>query len=248
MSSEVSFWKRVGSAFRAGGPLMACENSEVSPLAVAPAGDRPGGGNGWRSGGFRLPWVGRRQSLRQLDERYRQMLELADAIRDHFERQDERARELTAGVERLGCTLEQLAEAQRAESRCIASIAARMDEASRHTAGLSATLLELPAALQAQAEAVHAVARQMEASRASDLELVGSLQQFSRAADALRDSGAAQIDTLRGLHQAGEAQHECVAAFVRQQTRLLLIIALVVTVVGLGALCALAIVVRMIFQ
>jgi hypothetical protein len=254
MSSGISFWKRVGSSFRAkeirtdqtngdgDGPLQSVE--PVSPIR-----HRAGGsGNGSSSVSSLLPWVRRRKTLDRLDERYQRVLELMGAMRDHFERQDHRAEELAVGVGRLGNTLEQLAGTQRVQSESVASIANRVDEATRHSIGLSTMLRELPASLQAQAEAVRAVARQMETTRAADAQLAGSLRQFGEAADALRDAGSAQVETLQRLHHTGRDQQESLRGFVRQQTRLLLIIAIVVAVLGLGTMASLATAVHMVFN
>ncbi|MFQ5806279.1 MAG: hypothetical protein ACE5I3_07510 [Phycisphaerae bacterium] len=251
MSSGISFWKRVGSAFRARADRND-GNGYGAALAVEPADPaRENGGDtesGTSSVSSLLPWVRRGKSLRQLDERYQRVLELMDAIRVHFEKQDRRAAELTAGVDRVGRTLEQLAGMQRAQSECVASVAARVNDAAKYSAGLSTVLLEMPASLQAQAEAVRAVARQMEAARAADGQLVSSLRQFSQAADSLRDAGTVQVETLQRLHDAGEHQKESLQTFVRQQTRLLLIITIIVAVLGLGAVAASVVVVRMVFN
>jgi hypothetical protein len=195
-----------------------------------------------------LPWVRRQKSLDRLDERYQRVLELLDLMRLHFERQDQRAVELAAGVERVGSTLEQLAGTQRTQGECLASIVGRVEDAARASKGLSSMLAEVPASLQAQAEAVRTVARQMEASRATDAELVGSLQQFSHAADSLRNAGTVQTETLQRLHDTGERQTASLQAFVRQQTRLLLLITGIVVVFGLGAIGTLSVVVHRIFN
>jgi chromosome segregation ATPase len=247
MSSGISFWKRVGSAFRASPDR---GNGDGVVVAVEPAREDNGAaGNGASSSvASLLPWVRRNRSLQQLDERYQRVVELLDTMRDHFERQDQRAEELTAGVGRLGNTLEQLVVTQRTQSDCIASIATRTDEAVRHSSGLVTMLHEMPASLQAQAEAVRSVARQMEANREADAQLVSSLRQFGQAADSLRDAGAAQTQTLQRLHTSGAKQEESLQTFVRSQTRLLLIITIIVAVLGLGSVAALSTVVHMVFN
>ncbi|MBU0616104.1 MAG: hypothetical protein KKI02_00135 [Planctomycetes bacterium] len=195
-----------------------------------------------------LPWVRRRSAIERLDERYQRVLELIDAMRDHFEAQDCRAAEVTAGLERMGGTLDRLADTQQVQCEGIASIATRVNDAARSSAGLATMLAEMPASLQAQAQAVHAVARQMEATRAADAELTSSLQQFSHAADSLRDAGTAQVVSLQRLHETSRGQKESLQVFVRQQSRLLLIITIVVMVLGLGSIGALAAVVHMLFR
>jgi chromosome segregation ATPase len=195
-----------------------------------------------------LPWVRRRQAIERLDERYQRVIELIDAMRGHFDAQDRRAAEVSAGLERMGGTLDRLADTQQAQCEGIASIATRVDDAARSSAGLVTMLAEMPASLQAQAEAVHAVARQMEATRAADAEMTVSLNQFGQAAESLRSAGTAQVESLQRLHVSSQGQKESLRAFVRQQRRLLMVITVVVIVLGLGVLGALAAVVHMMFN
>jgi hypothetical protein len=251
MSSGVSFWKRVGSAFRANADGDNGDGNGVTPTIERTADEGASGRDAESvssSGLARWPWNRWGRSYRQLDARYQRVVELLDLMGVHFERQDQRSTELAAGVDRLGSTLEQLAGAQRTQSECVASIAARVDEAARHSAALSTVIREMPAALQAQAQAVRAISQQMEAARDADAQLVSSLHQFGRAADALRDAGSVQTAALQRLHHASEEQADSLQAFVRSQTRLLLIITVVVAVLGLGAISALAVVVRMVFN
>jgi hypothetical protein len=248
MSSGISLWKRLGGAFRANADSDD-GNGNGAALAVEPADPvRDNGRRSARRASSLLPWVRRGRSLKQLDERYQRVLELMDAMRVHFEGQDRRAEELTAGVSRVGCTLEQLADTQRAQGECVASIATRVNDAARHSASLSTMLLEMPASFQAQAEAVRAVARQMEATRAVDAQLVSSVQQFGQAANSLRTASTVQVEALQRLHDGGTRQEESLQAFVRQQTRLLVVLTIIVAVLGLGAVAACAVAARMVFN
>jgi hypothetical protein len=248
MSSGTSLWKRLGSALR-----ISTEHSNgngavasVTPAEAVGQNDRrPTNGDSRPS--F-LPWVRSRKAIERLDERYQRVLELIDAMRNHFEAQDLRAAEVTAGLDRMGGTLDRLADTQQAQCEGIASIATRVDDAARSSAGLMTMLAELPASLQAQAAAVHAVARQMEATRAADAELTISLKQFGLAAESLRNAGTAQVESLQRLYQTSRDQKDSLQVFVRQQSRLLLIITIIVAVLGLGAIGALAAVVHMLFN
>jgi len=254
MSAGISLWKRVGNAFRANGrntyPTSA--NGRVHTLCidtVTPAtDDRNGTATQTSSLSSLLPWSRRQKSLDQLREGYQRVLELMDAMSLHFEKQDRRAQELTASIDRVGGTLEQLVSAQHSQSEHLTSISARVDEAARHSAGLSASLLEMPASLQAQAESVRAVARQMEAARAADTQVASSLQQVGQAVDGLRDAGDVQVHTLQRLRDSGARQEESLQAFVRKQSHLLLVMTIIVTVLGFGTVTALAVVAHRIFN
>jgi chromosome segregation ATPase len=210
--------------------------------------DAPDKGNNGSSTSSLLPWVRRRKSIEQLREGYERVLELMDAMSRHFEKQDQRAAELSAGVLRVAQTLEQLADAQRTQSQHMASIAGRVDDAVKQSASLATMLREMPPSLQAQAEAVRGVARQMQTATAIDEQLLTSLRQLSEATDSLRASGTAQVETLRQLHDSGRQQQQSLRASVQSQTRLLFIITIIVAVLGLGIVGALALVARLVFS
>ena len=246
MSTGGSFWKRVGSALRAdsdhagdnGGNHGIASVDRDEHMFTDRDCDKPS----------LLPWVRRQRTIERLDQRYQRVLEIMDVMSTHFEAQDRRAAEVTAGLARIGGTLEQLAEIQRGQSAGVSSLTKRVDEATKYSADLATMLVEMPASLQAQAQAVHAVARQMESARACDVELTNSLQQFSQAAESLRQSGTAQVESLQNLHDHSRHQRESLRTFVKQQTRLLLIITIIVAVLGLGAVAALTAVVHMVFN
>jgi hypothetical protein len=164
------------------------------------------------------------------------VLELMDAMQQHFEKQDRRAEELAESVNRVGEYLERLADAQRAQGDCIATIANQVSAAGRHTARLSETLADLPSSLSAQAQVARNIARQMESSQQTDRELTTSLQQFGTAVDALRESGTVQVQTLQKLHAAGQQQTDALQTFIKEQNRRFLIITIVAAGLGVGAL------------
>ena len=256
MSSGLAFWKRIGGAIRGGssaprngfhngnghgGGAVGVVEDGVATTATDPDVSDAGGSS-------IFPWVRRQQMVRQMDQRYQRVIELMDAMRAHFEAQDRRAAELTAGITRVAGTLELLADVQRSQCDGIKDLSARVDVAAKYSGDLAAMLVEMPASLQAQAEAMHSVARQMEAARSSDSQLTDSLRQFGRAADSLHDSGRAQVESLQRLFTSSKDQEENMRGFVHSQTRLLVIITVIVAVLGLGAISALAVVVHMVFN
>lgn len=253
MSSGLTLFKRISGAFR---DQFSSRNGSGDARGNGLCGDRSSGSKEFSTtaepdssaSASIFPWVRRQQMVLQLDQRYQRVVELMDVMRTHFEAQDRRAAELTAGINRVGGTLEQLAESQRSQCEGIRSLASRVDLAAKYSGDLAAMLVEMPASLQAQAEALHSVARQMESARSADAQLTDSLRQFGRAADALNNSSRAQVDSLQRLHSSSKFQEENLRGFVHGQTRLLIIITVIVAVLGLGAISALAVVVHMVFN
>lgn len=240
-----SFWQRVGSLFTShtadvGGygstaVLEPADRTVTAPPTVQPEG---AGGPTADPPPTALAWWRRRQERQnQTREMAVRLVALADAMQEHFRRQDERAAGMTRALERVGGILEQLAETQRAHGECLRAIAEHAATTQRQTANLSETLARIPDSLLTQAEAIRTVAVQLDVAQETDTQLHHTLQQFSRAVDALGASGAAQARVLEGLSAAQQHQHEAVATLVHDLRRRWWIAAAILVVVGaaLGA-------------
>ena len=237
MAEHTSFWQRMGSLFHTGsgagdgdGAGAGAGTATIEPRTTA------GGAPWWRS---------TRQGQRQ--EVALQMVQLAEALQQHFRQQDARAAELTGSLTRVGGALEQLAETQRTQGECLRAIAEHTEAAGKSTAALTSALGRMPDSLASQAEAIRTVARQLEIAHESDNQLMHSLQQFGRAVDTLGSSGTAQVEVLQRLNAAQCEEHEALSALVREQSRRFLAtlaITAFLALVVLGALVA-AFVLRM---
>ena len=249
MSAGISLFKRMGGALRTnGGRVNGAGHSPTLLLEPHNLEPRNGVITPQRSNGSSLlPWVRMREKRELADERYQQVIDIMSAMCAHFERQDKHATEMAAALTSVGRTLERLADTEKQQSDQVAAIASRMSDAARHTEGLMTLLSEMPASMQSQADAVRTVAEKMEASRAADAELGGSLRQFSEAADALRGAGTAQAEALNRLHTDEQRRAERVEHALARQNRLMLTITVVVCILGIGVIGGLAVAARMIF-
>ena len=249
MSTGVSFWKRVGDVFRAGGVGGRDSNGNGRvPGAEAAGASRDGDPD--ESGSppsetpprtTLLPWLRRQPGTPHLPEAQQRLVTLMDSMQEHFEKQDERAEQLNGSVDRVANGLEQLAEAQRGTGERIHSISQQVDVAGKYTATLSDALCQMPATMQAEAEAIRSVAQQLEVAHEADTQLMHSLQQFGHAVDSLRQSGTAQVETLERLHAAERGQRETLTDLIRAQGRRFLVVMIVTAALGLGALVVLAV-------
>lgn len=240
-----SFWQRVGSLFTSD----AAGAGGNGALATLETGDGPAGRRGDRHD-VRAPhasdppgalawWRRRQERQNQTREMAVRLVALADAMQEHFRRQDERAADATRSLDRVGGILERLAETQRAHGECLRAIVEHAATTQRQTANLSETLARIPDSLLTQAEAIRTVAVQLDMAQEADTQLHHALQQFSRAVDALGTSGAAQVRVLENLGTAQQHQHEAVVALVHDQRRRWWITFAVVTVAA-AALAAAA--------
>jgi hypothetical protein len=237
MADFKSAWQRVRRIF---------QPNEPPPYAAPPADARRAGAGSAARPPAPLPltnetaattWWQRREARHaRAQEMSIRMLELADSLQDHFRRQDERAVELSGALERVGSTLNELAESQRAQSQYLRTIAEQTESAGRQTAALAGTLSKLPESVQAQADAIRTVARHLEVAQEADTQLMFSLQRFGQAVDTLSTSGTAQVEVLQRLSAAQAEQHESLTALVRQQSRRFVIVTMIVVVVALAGL------------
>lgn len=248
MAQQVSLWKRMRSMFR---PEAGPGDGNGSPriALVEPAQEPEGGSAGPLkrvSGSKSTSWRQRRLAKRaQIRETSLRMVALADAMQQHFRRQDQRSAELTDSLERVGGILEQLAESQRSQGEYLRTIAAHTDTAGKHAAALSETLGRVPDSLVNQAEAIRNLARQLEVARESDAQLRQSLQGFGRAVDTLGSSSTVQVEVLERLSTAQGQQQESLTVLVREQSRRFLVVIIVAAVLALGALAALSLALAM---
>ncbi len=242
MVEQRSFWHRVGSMFRGNHGSAPSTGGNGSGPATAAVDDPAGSALELAAAPEATPWWRRRQAhLAQSREVSHRVMELADAMQQHYRQQDQRAAELSNSLNRVSGILEQLAETQRTQSDWLRTIAERTEVVGQHAAHLGETLSRVPESLATQAEAVRTVARQLEVAQESDTQLMLSLQQFGRAVDTLGSSGTAQVEVLQRLTAAQRDQHESVTALVREHSRWFALVVIVAAVLALAGLAALAI-------
>lgn len=249
MSTQSSFWQRVGAMFRGesagqspgnGRRAAAGSNGSHGSLSVAdvqvgeppPETGQPG----------LMARLGRRDpSVHQMRDGYQRLVGMVDALQEHFHKQDERSTQLADSVGRMVGILEQVADSGRSQQEHIRSIADNVNAAGQHTAAMSEALSQMPHSFELQAEAVRTMLRQIEVSQEADTQLMHSLQQLGSAVDALNSSSTAQVQTLERLNAGEHEQKEALTLLVREQSRRFLVIVIVAGILGIGALAAMAI-------
>lgn len=238
MAEQVSFWQRVRKMFsggdaedHAGAATGVIRQAEADEDFVGSHELAPGGKSGWLRGGTAM-------QTRDVAQR---VVALTDAMQEHFERQDQRSLELSRSLDRVGATLEGLAESQRAQTDFLRAIAAQTEVGTKNLSAMSDTIGRMPESLLTQAEAIRGVARQLEISQEADLQLKDSLHTFSRAVDALGTAGEAQVQTLQKLNTAQHEQQQAFTLLVQEQSKRFLIIIVVAALLGLAAIGALVV-------
>ncbi len=184
----------------------------------------------------------RRPSSADLHERYERVGQLLDSMREHFDVQDERSKELGESIARMADVFEQLPEAQRTQSDCMQAIATHLSNANRQSAELKDTLVRVPSSIQAQADAIQAVSRQMAVSSKTDTQMAGALQRLSRVVNGLGLASRSQIEALQRMETETAGQRTTLAEVVHGQNRSLLIALIVSGAISVAAITALLIV------
>lgn len=236
MSATTGFWKRVGNLFRHDYLTPGARRETTAVILDDPPAASPH--NGHAGAHDQRPLAARRLFWTRSRFTHERVLELMDAMQEHFRRQDLRAEALAASVDRVGEIIERLAESQRAQGESIAVIAAQVTSAGQQTARLAYTLSEVPTSLAAQAQVVRSIAQSLDAARETETQMVQSLQRFGLAVDSLRETGSAQVEALQRMHTSDLEQTDALKGFIREQNRRHLVAMLVVGLLGVGGLAA----------
>jgi hypothetical protein len=226
----------MGALFRGGGASQMSDNGH---------GGTNGHSDGSAESGALSRWRRREPSVAQMREGYHRVVELMDALEEHFRKQDERSARLSDSMERVAGTLGQLEQVQRVEQGHVQTIADQVANVGEHAASISASLAQMPKSMQVQAEAVRTMLQRLEISQESDTQLMHSLQQLGRAVDTLGTSATVQVQTLERLNSAEREQHAALTTFVQEQSRRFLLVIIVATVLVVGALGALTVAILM---
>lgn len=238
MSTVPSLWTRVGSWFRAPSGAGGVNGSASPPRshaddssATIQLGDlaRRGGGI---VGAVRTPPRDRRDATTRV-------VEMMDAMQEHFERQDQRARELNRAVDRVATILESLAQTQQAQADTLRIVAEQSTLATQHHQAVAHTLGGMPESLAAQADALRTVARRIELEQESEAQLQAALQRFGASMESVRAAGVSQVEALQSMHSEQREQQQALGSLIRehaQRSLVTIIIAGVVAMLGLAAL------------
>ncbi len=227
MTSDKSFWKRLGGAFKRGNGAYRVQ-TDAAPDHVN-ADDR----------GEKPTLTVRAPTKRELASRYVEVARLMEAMHDHFRRQDERAAALVDSVQQVTGTISGLADVQRHQSESIKTIAERVVAVTQQSGKLSETLSMIPGSLDAQASAMQSLARQLEIAQEADQRVATMLGDLSQTVESLRSGAASQLDTLRKLQEKESDQRDTLSQLVREQNRRFIVVVIVAAVLGLAALAAL---------
>ncbi len=230
-----TFWDRVGDLFRR--EPLAHPSQDGQAGVPAPTGSAAPERTGW------LTRLRRRDSsVAQMRIGYQRMLELMDAMEEHYRRQDERGAQFAEQFGALQGDLGRLAESGRDQQSHIGAIAETVHRAGQHTAAMSTAIAQIPQLLQTEAEAVRSMARQVEITQEAHTQLMYSLQKLGQAVEALNSSSSAQVQTLERLHSEQRDQRSELSALARQQWHRFVAVTVVAGVVVLASLSVLVIV------
>ncbi len=233
MSSRPSIWNRLGNLLRGDDRSSRSEQNIGGATMSSSAVDDPAN--------VASRVLRRNPSKRELAERYNRVLELMDALESHFQKQDERSRELNGAVSDMGEILTQLTEAQKSQDASIQTMAENVAVAANHSGKLSETLSQFPASLNAQAEAVQSLSRHLEISQEAEHRVANSLGELGQAVGSLRGSADSQVRTLERLHEREREQRQTLEALVREQSRRFMLVIAVAAILVVAALATMSV-------
>lgn len=242
MVTATSFWKRVGGAFRANGNGHHAHNEPEFPEEPAPITPPPSNGNGLLNNGRGAragfwDWFRRGTGLEDARIQRERMNGVLDELHDQLRRHDHRSATVTAAIDRVADTLDRLACGQQTNNEHMLELTDLAQRAETRGAHLSATIEEMPASMQAQAEAIRSVATQMRHTHQSDQALTQTLHHLGQTVESLRLASTMQLDTMQRRHDTDVQQAEALRTLLREQQQRFLFVTLA-AVVSMGAISA----------
>ncbi len=185
-----------------------------------------------------VPSRGRRNevALERLQEGYSKVIELVDSIRQHQDRQDERATEISASLSQVAGTLGNIQSASREQTDKLAMIAGELRTINERSGHWEQALMEFPETVKAQRDALGAVVAQLETAGERDGQLAGSLETLRVAVSMLGDATTASSVAVKSLQMAALENQERTVTLMQEQNKRFVMLFVVTLVLALAAI------------
>ena len=179
----------------------------------------------------------REQSVNQLQEGFTEVVDLIRTVRVHLDQQADRSDRLLSLMENLPGALEAIPEASRNQSRMAESMASHADQQNKAITRLNETLGSMATASEHQSQVMGVLQQQIESSRRTDEQLLGSFSAVNQTLIQLSQSSQASVQTLRKVTDQSDRSSQRIEDLMRRNSRTMTTMAIVgwtLAATGLG--------------
>ena len=177
------------------------------------------------------------QQLAALEEGFGRLVEVLESINDNVTQQREQATELKTNMERIGEVLVSQSEDGQGQ-KAIVELTDELRSQAVRQQKVAETVQSLPELTQAQMNKLSEIARQLEASGETEVQMVESFNRFDNSVQGMVNNSNTQTAALREMGMKTEQSQERLQEIVAKQNRRLLWAIVVLAVLSLAAVGA----------
>lgn len=235
--SRLGYWFRKSDRANGEGDFGEQQDHGAAELLDV-SGDPPTDGVPLGAGRFRLSKSS--SALERLEEEYKRIVNLIDAIQEHLSNQGERSEAMVRSLDGVAHRLQDASETTAAQSQFLTEIRDAAAASAASTRRVEEGLLQLPQLADAQRETMVSIGRQLDFSRQTMDRLSSSMDGFQQAIRnlaAVAESSARKLEEIRS--DGNERADRVTAALERQTQRLTAFAWSAMAVAGVAAIIAL---------
>ncbi|MBN2376798.1 MAG: hypothetical protein JXD22_10370 [Sedimentisphaerales bacterium] len=177
------------------------------------------------------------QQLAALEDGFGRLVEVLESINDNVTQQREQATELKSNMERIGEALLSHSENSQ-DKKAISELTSELRSQAVRQQKVAEVVGSLPELTQAQMNKLSEIARQLEASGETEVQMVESFNRFDNSVQGMVNNSNTQTATLREMSVKTEGSQARLQEVVAKQNRLLLWAILILSVLSLAAVGA----------
>ncbi len=221
------FWSRMGQWFQGTGrqgldPDLGSEATSQDRLQDGPDGRRAAKPRRTNDGSGTRVWLrlgGASARADRLEQFHTRLVELAESIRTHVERQAGQSEAAAISLNRLADKIMQLCEESQSRRAMLERIVSGINEQAASTKRIEQSLSQLPQLAEGQRTTMVSLAQHLDLSRQTNEKGAATLDQFQRTLVALGEGINASAGALNDLRADTIDRQERLAAVVHQHAR-----------------------------
>ena len=175
-------------------------------------------------------------SVSQLQEGFNEVVDLIRTVRVHLDQQADRSERLLRLMEHLPAALESIPESSRNQSRMAEAMASHAEQQNRVIARLNETMGNMASASEHQSQVMGVLQQQIESSRRTDEQFLGSFSAINQTLIQLSQSSQASVQTLRKVTDQSDRSTQRIEDLMKRNSRTMTALSITGWVIAAAAL------------